>query len=180
MPVERLYGVGPKSAKILNDVGVMTIGDLARKSVDELDKPLGRKFALYLWNAANGVDDDPVTDGGPATQVSRIITLKRDSSDVSEIMSQLDPAVQDIHRKLLEGGISFRSVSVVGILKDLSTKTRSRTLDMPTNDLSLLRREAAELLTSLTAEGFDLRRTGVRVSDLSESQAQSSLAEYLG
>lgn len=180
MPVEKLYGVGPKSAKILKDVGVSTIGDLANKDLSALDQLLGQKLAVYLHNAASGVDDEPVVGNGPAKQLSRIITLKRDSGSLEEIIMQLSPAIEDVHRRVLEKGLFFRSVSAIGILTDLSTKTRTKTLEAPTNDLPSLKRATTELFSSLLSESRELRRVGVRVSDLSEAAAQSSLAEFIG
>jgi DNA polymerase IV (DinB-like DNA polymerase) len=180
MPVEKLYGVGPKSAKMLKDVGVTTIGDLAEKDLSTLDRLLGQKLAVYLHNAAGGVDDDPVVGNGPAKQLSRIITLKRDSGNLEEIIAQLSPAIEDVQARVLEKGLFFRSVSAIGILTDLSTRTRSKTLEAPTNDPLPLKRTTTELFSSLLSEGRELRRAGVRVGDLSEATAQSSLAEFLG
>ena len=180
IPVEKLYGVGPKTAKILREAGVVTIGDLARKDLATLDLVLDQKFAVYLHNAANGTDDEPVTNSGDAKQLSRIITLKRDSQDLRDVLAQLSPAVDDVHRKVIEKGLFFRSISAIGILTDLSIRTRTKTLDTPTKDLESLRKITTELFSSLLNETGELRRAGVRVSDLSGAKAQSSLAEFLG
>jgi nucleotidyltransferase/DNA polymerase involved in DNA repair len=180
MPVEKLYGVGPKSAKILKEVGVITIGDLAFKDMTTLDRLFGQKFAIYLHDASNGTSEEPVLENGAAKQLSRIITLKRDSRDLEEITTELSPAIDDVHRRVLEKGLFFRSVSAIGILTDLSTKTRSKTLEAPTSDLRSLKRTAAELFSSLLSETRELRRVGIRVSDFSEAKTQSSLAEFLG
>ncbi len=84
MPVDKLYGIGGKTAKVLQRVDVVTIGDLARKDITQLDDLFGQKTAVYLHNSANGVDDEPVQERGQATQISRIITLKRDSRVLDE------------------------------------------------------------------------------------------------
>jgi DNA polymerase IV (archaeal DinB-like DNA polymerase) len=180
MPVEKLYGVGPKSARILKEAGVATIGDLAGKDQSFLDHLLGQKFAVYLHNAANGIDEEPVVSSAAAKQLSRLITLKRDSRDLDEITGQLSPAIEDLHIRVLEKGLFFRSVSIIGILPDLTAKTRSRTLEAPTNDALSLRKTATELLSTLLSETRDLRRVGIRVSDFTEATTQSSLAEFLG
>ncbi len=180
MPVENLYGIGAKTAKALQEIGVVTVGDLAGKDVLQLSDVFGQKLAVYLHNSASGQDEEPVEERGRATQISRIITLKRDSRSADEIMLQLDPALNDVHNRVVERGLFFRSVSVIGILKDLSIRTRSRTLEAPTNDASTLNRTASELLTSLVSELGELRRVGVRVTDLQESKEQSSLSEFMG
>lgn len=180
MPVEKLYGVGPKSARILKDVGVVTIGDLASKDLRMLDRLLDQKFTIYLHDAANGIDEDPVIGNGAAKQISRIITLKRDSRNLEEIMTQLSPAIEGVHRRVLEKGLFFRSISAIGILTDLSTRTRSKTLEAPTSDSLSLKRTATELFSSLLTDTHELRRVGIRVNDFSEAAPQSSLTEFLG
>ncbi len=178
MPVEKLYGIGDKTAKVLQGVEVVTIGDLARKDISQLDDLFGQKMAVYLHNSANGVDDEPVQERGQVTQISRIITLKRDSRNPDEILTQLAPALDDVHRKVVEEGLFFRSISIIGILSDLSIKTRTKTLEAPTSDSSTLNRAASELLV-LVSELGDLRRVGIKVADFEESKEQSSLSEFL-
>ena len=51
MPVEKLYGIGDKTAKALQGAGVVTIGDLARKDIPQLDDLFGQKMAVYLHNS---------------------------------------------------------------------------------------------------------------------------------
>lgn len=180
MPVEKLYGVGPKNTQILKELGVMTIGDLGRKDLESLERVFDRKFSVYLHNAANGFDDEPVVSYIEAKQISRIITLKQDSGDSQAIVAQLSPAIEDLHRKVIEKGVFFRSVSVIGILTDLSIKTRTKTVEVPGNDLLSLKKAINELLVALLGEGVELRRVGARVSDFSEAKNQSFLSEYLG
>jgi DNA polymerase IV (DinB-like DNA polymerase) len=180
MPVDRLYGIGPKTAKALREVGVATIGDLSRKDVSQLDDLLGHKFAVYLHNSASGEDEEPVQERGEATQISRIVTLKRDSRSTEEILPQLVPALADVHRKVVERGLFFRSVSVIGILSDLSIRTRTKTLEAPTSESSTLDQTAVELLAALVDELGELRRVGVKVADFEEAKEQSSLSEFLG
>ena len=180
MLVEKLYGIGPKTAKALREIGVVTIGDLGEKDVLQLSDIFGQKLAVYLHSSASGQDEEPVEERGQATQISRIITLKRDSRSPDEIMSQLDPALNDVHSRVVGRGLFFRSVSVIGILKDLSIRTRSKTLEAPTDDSSTLNRAASELLTSLVGELGELRRVGVRVADLQESKEQTSLSGFMG
>jgi DNA polymerase IV (DinB-like DNA polymerase) len=179
MLVEKLYGIGDKTAKALQGIGVVTIGDLARKDIPQLDDLFGQKMAVYLHTSASGEDDEPVQERGQATQISRIITLKRNSRDPDEILTQLAPALDYVQRRVVEEDLFFRSISVIGILSDLSIKTRTKTLEAPTSDSSTLNRAASELLGALVSELGDLRRVGIKVADFEESKEQSSLSEFL-
>ncbi len=180
--VEKMYGVGPKTAQILKSVGVETIGQLAEQNPESLEKLFGRKFAVYLQEAANGLHEEPVKEGRETTQLSRIITLKRNTRDLEEIFSQLSPVIDDLHSKLSVEGKRFRTVSVIAILSDLSTRTKSMTLTSHTADLELLRDRARALLAELSASSEkDLRRVGVRVAELVDAgltEHQGYLTEY--
>ena len=118
LSIDRIYGVGPKTTKLLEENGIMTIPSLASTPTERLDDLFGKKLAVYLHNASNGADDEPVVDRGGITQLSRMITLKHDTRDVDQIVAELLPVLRDVHEKLISKNLFFRNVSVIGILKD--------------------------------------------------------------
>jgi DNA polymerase IV (DinB-like DNA polymerase) len=179
LPVERLYGIGSKSSTLLRQKGIVTIADLSKTNLSMLEELFGRKLAVYIHNAANGVNEDPVTERGEATQISRIITLKEDSRNVDEILAQLAPSFEDLHTKIVEKRLFFRTVSVIGILTNLSVRTRTKTLDRPTATLSAISDNAPALLSSLVKESGELRRVGIKVAGFEGAKEQSSLAEFM-
>jgi len=180
LSIERIYGIGPKTAKLLEDNGITTIPDLANAPTERLEDLFGKKLAVYLHNASNGVDEESVIDRGGASQLSRMITLKHDTGDLDQIVVELLPPLRDVHEKLVSKNLFFRNVSAIGILKDLSIHTRSKTLETPTNDYSVLEKEVRELFTALLREVGDLRRAGVRLSELQDMVDQRSLTEFTG
>jgi DNA polymerase IV (DinB-like DNA polymerase) len=180
LPIDKIYGVGPKTTKLLEENGIMTIPDLASAPTERLEDLFGKKLAVYLHNASNGFDDEPVLDRGGASQLSRMITLKHDTHDLDQIIAELRPPLTDVHEKLVSKNLFFRNVSAIGILKDLSLHTRSKTLETPTNDYSVLEKEVGELFATLLREVGDLRRAGVRLSELQDMVNQRSLTEFTG
>jgi len=177
LPIEKLYGVGPKTAALLQARGIKTIGNLADFQMDRLEDLVGRKFAIYLHEASNCVDEVPIVERQGSMQLSRIVTLKHDTQDLDQIIGELTPALRDLNQRLVSKNLFFKSVSAVGILKNLAVRTRSKTLETPTNDYNMLLKEVRELFSSLLQLG-DLRRAGVRVSELEERANQRSLAEF--
>lgn len=181
LPVGKLYGVGPKTSASLEELGVRTVADLARADPPDLERRFGRKFAAYLLAAATGTDDAPVVAGLEPTQFSRIVTLKRDTKDSHEVVSQLASGIDYIGGKLTSSRMSFRTVSAIGILTDLSIKTRSKTFETPVVGASILREEALKLFEELGGSvNRDFRRAGIRVSGLAHIEDQSSLSEFVG
>lgn len=180
LAVDKIYGIGPKTAKTLEENGISTVKQLAEFPAEHLGDLLGRRFAAYLHNAANGVDDEPVLDRGRSTQLSRIVTLKHDSSDPQQVFSELAPAVRDLHDRLVSKNLFFKTVSVIGIGKTLSSRTKSKTLDAPTNEYSVLEKETKSLFAVLLRETGELRRAGLRLSGLQDMVDQQSLMEFTG
>ena len=178
MSVDRIYGVGPKTAKLLEENGITTVSGLAGAPTERLEVLFGKRLAVYLHNASNGVDEEPVVDRGGASQLSRMITLKHDTHDLDQIVAELLPPLRDVHEKLVSKNLFFRNVSAIGILSDLSIHTRSKTLETPTNDYSVLEKEVRELFGVLLREVGDLRRAGVRLSGLQDMVDQHSLTEF--
>jgi DNA polymerase IV (DinB-like DNA polymerase) len=178
LPTSRIYGIGPKTAKLLEENSIKTIPDLAGAPTENLESLFGKKLALYLHNASNGVDEEPVVDRGGVSQLSRIITLKKDTHDPNQVVTELLPALRDVHEKLVSRGLFFRNLSAMGILKNLSLHTKSKTLETPTDDYTVLEREVRELFFVLLQEVGDLRRAGVRMSELQDMVDQHSLTEF--
>lgn len=179
LPVLKLYGVGPKTAEALGALGIRTIGELADFDIGSLQERLGRKTAAYLHAAARGEDEEPVVERQGATQFSRIITLKKDTKDADEAFGELLPAMEDLHRRLVSKGISFRTLSTMGVLTNLSVRSKSKTFENPVEDLSALKGDVRGLLQGLvTSADRELRRVGIRVSGLSSKEDQTSLTQF--
>lgn len=178
--VNRLYGVGTKTADTLVAKNIRTIGELANTGLDLLEELFEKKLAHYLHLASNGLDEEPVVERGEATQISRIITLKENSKDSEEIYKQLTPAIEDVWKKSIDRKVSFRSIAMIGILTDLSIKTKNRTLELPTDNLTTLKKVSSALLEELLHDtARELRRAGIRVSKFTSVKDQGSLFEYM-
>jgi DNA polymerase IV (DinB-like DNA polymerase) len=177
--VGKLFGVGVKTGKVLAANRMVTIGELAQANPETLQRLFGKKFGIYLHEAANGVNDDLVAEKGQATQISRIITLKRDTRVQGEIFQQLRSAIKDVSDRVVSRKVTFKSVSVIGVLSDLSIRTKTRTLENSTSDLKVLEENLEILLEELTKiVDKEIRRAGVRVSNFDKPEEQSSLSEF--
>ncbi|MBI3840532.1 MAG: DNA polymerase IV [Thaumarchaeota archaeon] len=180
LEVSRLYGVGPKTLSILMTMQIKTIGELAKFDPLQLESRLGRKLSSYLLAASTGSDTDPVVAGQAATQYSRIITLKHDTKDPQVVLDQLSAGIDSVHNKLSESNKSFRTLSAIGILTDLTSHTKSKTFEVPINDAFSMKEGVLSLFEELSQSvGKDFRRAGVRVSGLYDIEDQKSLSDFL-
>jgi len=171
LSVGRLLGVGKKTGKKMEALGIRTIGDLAKFDVQRLVEVFGRSLGAYFRSASLGMDEEPVLERGEAECLSRIVTLKEDTLDLKVILEKANQLCEEIHARLVERGVSFRSVGVVAVLKDMSTRSRSKTLETPTIDLEVLKKSVGELFERLLGEAeLKARRIGVKVFNFVEKQ----------
>jgi DNA polymerase IV (DinB-like DNA polymerase) len=180
LPVERLIGVGKKTGEKLEGMGVRAVGELATIDLRHLREEFGDSLGTFLHNASKGMDEEVVHERGDADSISRIVTLKGDTRDPAAIVAVTDALCAEVHERLRQRRLSFRTVGVVAIMRDLSIQTRSKTLSEPADDLALLRRTAAELVEKLLKESSKyVRRAGVKVTGLvAEKRSQRSLTSF--
>ena len=182
LPVNRLVGVGRKTAAKMGELGIKTIGDLARYNVQRLMELFGKNLGVYFHNAANGTDNEPVKQAGEAESISRIATLKVNTRDLEVILEKASQLSEEIHRELAQKGLSFKQVGIIAILTDLSSKSRSQTAEKPAKDLETIKKAARELFEKFLGESeLEVRRVGVRVSQFSkEEREQKKLTSFFG
>ena len=75
MQIRAIPGIGKKTEKRFAEMGFETIKDVRAMDVFSLHKEFGRKSGTSIHNAVRGTDDEPVQEGEPSVQYSRITTL---------------------------------------------------------------------------------------------------------
>jgi DNA polymerase IV (DinB-like DNA polymerase) len=182
LPVNSLVGVGRKISVKMAELGVKTIGDLARYDVQRLVEVFGKKLGVYFHNAANGADNEPVQETGEAESISRISTLKENTRDLMVVLEKTDQLIEDIHKDLVQRNVDFKQVGVIAIMTDLSVRSRSKTLETTTRDVEVLRQAVRELFEKFLGESnLEIRRVGVKISQFSkEEREQKKLTSFFG
>ncbi len=179
LKVSDIPGIGKVTADKFAELNIKTIGELKKLDVFTLNKMFGRKISSYIYNAARGIDYDPVAERQPTVQFSRIVTLKEDSKDFEFLSQSLDEICNDLHQTVLKHKKMFRSVGIQFIQSDLSSKTKSKMLRNPTASIEELKKSSMQLLQeALSDQKIDIRRLGVRISELSDFEGQSSITNF--
>jgi len=171
LPVSRLVGIGRKTKKKMQTLGIRTIGDLAKYDVQRLIKVFGKNLGIYFHNASIGIDDEPVQERGEVESISRISTLKEDTRDLGVILEKTNELCDEVHGRLVQRGLSFKSVGIVAVMTDMSIRSRSKTFESPTNELEALKKTVKELFERFLNESeLEARRVGVKVSNFVKGQ----------
>ena len=168
LAISRLWGVGQKTATVLEEYGVKTIGDLAALSPDLLVRRFG-KHGASLGTRALGMDDDPVHEGDPAKSVGHETTFDTDSSDPEVIERTLLALSEGVAGRLRSAGVRASTITVKIRDSSFKTITRQRTLAEPTDLTEPIYRTALEL-TRPQIRGIRVRLLGVSASHLGERE----------
>ncbi len=179
LPIKSIPGVGKKSEERFHEMGLQTISELKKLDVFTLNGLFGRKIGTYIYNAARGVDEYPVSPRGDPIQYSRIITLKQDTKDFEFLSKDLEQLCTEIHDAIVKDNLVFRSVGIQFVQEDLSNKTKSKTLKNPTSSREELKKTALQLLRELLEDQRLLvRRLGVKVSEFTEVSGQVDITNF--
>ena len=99
LPVRRLWGIGPKSAERLAELGVNTCGDLQRYSRVELIEQFG-KFGLELFSLCRGIDDRPVTPDRIRKSLSSERTFPHDLTSLAQCEAKIPELFEEVMEDL--------------------------------------------------------------------------------
>jgi DNA polymerase-4 len=174
LPVERMWGVGPKTAPRMRALGYATIGDLARADSRELERVLG-SWGLRVARLARGEDERDVHPHGTARSIGAEVTYEHDLVGADAIRPRLLDHAERIARRLVRAGLSARAVTLKVKYADFSLRTRRATLPAPVNDTSAIHGAAVECLSRMPLEGRRVRLTGISVSGLVEGGPEPAL-----
>jgi DNA polymerase IV (DinB-like DNA polymerase) len=182
LAVDRLLGVGKKTTVRMDQMGIKTISDLARYDTQRLVEAFGKALGIYFHNAANAIDNEPVREQGEAESISKIGTLKQDTHDLGYIMQKCDELTEYVYKEVQAKGYSFKTVSIYVVHVDLSSKSRSVTLEQPAKEKEVIIRNVRMLFEKYLDESpLEIRRVGVRVAAFSkEEPKQKSLTSFFG
>ncbi len=146
LPLERLWGVGPKTAAKLRDWNLRTVGDVGALEESALVALLGRAQGRQLFALAHNQDPRPVRPGRRRRSIGAQRALGSRPRPFEEIAASLMGLVDRIARRLRAARRLARTVVLRLRFADFERATRSRTLPRPTSDTATIARAAAQLL----------------------------------
>lgn len=168
LPVERLWGVGPVTARKLRERGVATVGQVAWLHEDELVAILGRASGRHLYALAHNRDPRRVRVGRRRGSIGSQRALGRSPRSPEEIDATLVGLVDRVTGRMRKSGRTGRTVVLRLRFDDFSRATRSFTLAHPTFHTETILGIARGLLASSTPmiERQGLTLIGIAVANL--------------
>ena len=164
LPISRMWGVGPATAKQLELLGISKIGELAQADPARLFKFVGQS-AADMQRLAQGIDERPVVSEHVPKSVGNEETFAHDLFDRQEILLQLLALSEKVAWRLRQLRLSGRTVTLKLRYASFKTLTRSQTLPEPTCYDDEIYRTVKEMLEKLNLQE-GVRLLGVTVSNL--------------
>jgi DNA polymerase-4 len=168
LEIRRLWGVGAKTATVLREDGVRTIGDLGALPDDLLVRRFG-KMGPAIGARARGIDADPVSGRDPAKSIGHEHTFDVDTADPEQIERTLLAMSEGVAGRLRDSGVKATTITVKIRDSSFRTITRQRTLPDATDLTEPIYRTAVDLARP-EVRGLRIRLLGVTASGLGERE----------
>lgn len=163
LPVKKIYGIGKKSAKKLNSIGIYTVEDLMRLSEDLLIDMFG-KYGMEIYERIRGIDRRKVEVTRERKSIGSETTFQ-DTSDREILLSYLKSFSFEIAQSLTNKNTQAKTVTVKIKYDNFQQHTKSRTLNNYISSQEEIYAVAENLFNEIELES-KLRLIGLTVSNL--------------
>jgi len=163
LPISKIWGVGKRLQKTLNDDGFRNIGSLRPYSESNLVRRYGA-IGTRLSQFSHGEDNRRVNPGEKRKSISSETTFSNDIFSAEELIKKLWPLAEKVAARAKRLNLSARIVTVKFKTKDFKIRTRRKTLVSPTKLAEIIWRTGA-LLVQREAKGLHYRLIGIGISD---------------
>lgn len=178
LPVGDLLYVGKATQKLLMEINIRTIGDLATANQEFVADKLG-KFGEDLWLYANGLDQSTVKgvdEYKDTKSVGNSITTYRDLKNIEDVKSVLSYLCESVSERVIRNGLGKATTISISIRdENLHWISRQQKLGRP-SELSF---DYYENSIDLFVKSYDwktnIHSIGVSVSDFVKNSEQTQI-----
>jgi DNA polymerase-4 len=164
LPVKSVHGIGPKSAKKLNSIGIYLVEDLLRLSEGFLIELFG-KSGRETYNRIRGIDPREINLNRERKSLGIERTFERGTKDKEELKRHLESFVLELATDLEHRRIHTRTITLKIKDENFRTQTRSRTLTSHISSPKDIFEVAINLLDEININQ-KIRLLGVTASNL--------------
>ena len=179
LSLSSLPGIGKKTEKILNSIGIKTIEDLGNCDPSILVSKFG-KLGVNFYLMAKGIDESEVIESWETKSIGKEITFENDTNDMEFIFNVIDNMIEEVYRELLNKKYFFKTISAKIRYENFETCIRSKTYSVYTQDARIIRKFYYEIALPLIFQDRRIRLIGIRLSNLYKTENQKRLIDFLG
>ena len=164
LPVSKMWGVGPVTNNQLQQMQILTIGQLRQLSLAELSRRWGR-LGVRFYQLARGQDDQSVDPSDDRKSVSRETTFAEDLFSLSRMEQELADLSAEVAEVLRREELKGKRITLKVRYPDFKTQTRSQSYVNRWLEEDQIRKTSWELLQQTVALEKGVRLLGVGVSN---------------
>jgi len=165
LPVGKFHGIGPATAKKMNEMGILTGADLRERTLLFLQERFGKVGTHYYW-ISRGIDNRPVCPDRVRKSVGAENTFSVDLVELEDMRAELAPIVDQVWARCEKNEIRGRTVTLKVKFADFQQITRSRSMSEEIGSKDVILHLGEELLEGLFPMEKGVRLLGVTLSGL--------------
>ncbi len=166
LPASELFMLGRKTVPKLYNMGIKTIGDLAKTDREVLIKKFG-KHGNLMWEYANGIDYSPVKyEKELPKSIGNSTTFPKDITNKEELEQILLALTEQVTFRLRKYNLLANVVNVQLRTNKFENFSHQSRLDFTSANTKNIYEKAKKLLGEMYKKGVPFRLIGLKVDDL--------------
>ena len=164
LKIEKIWGIGEKTAEKMHRMGIYTGLDLRNASLGWLTQEFG-KMGQVFYDFARGIDERPVISEWERKSVSCERTFEKDIHEQSAVIIELYHTVLELVGRIAKNNFEGRTLTLKVKFKDFKQITRSVTADHILRTKDDILPLAKRLLRQVEYKSHPIRLLGLGVSN---------------
>ncbi len=177
LPVRKLPGVGHKTAEILDDLNIRTIGELRRLSRAALRAMFGLRGEV-LHERCRGRDSETLRPRARPRTISRETTFHKPEPNCAKVQGMLHYLLERAARTMRQQSLMTKTVELAIHYDDGKRSASAKSLAEPADDDDVLLETALALLARLHTRRVSLRHVGIVLSNFVPASEAMTLFEH--
>lgn len=167
LSISKVYGLGEKSVKRLNNIGAFTVQELYNLPMDMFIQYFG-KYGVEIYNRIRGIDNREVIVSRETKSIGRETTLKEDTNDKSELKKHLEYFSEAVEKSLQKENMRGKTITIKIKTTAFVNHTKSKTLNNYIASKDEIYEESLEILKNMEFPE-KVRLIGLSISSLKEN-----------
>ncbi len=176
LPIGKFWGVGPKTEKVMHDMGIFTGGQLRAVSRKHLNEVFGKAGDIY-YDFSRGIDLRPVINIRERKSVGCEQTFLEDISIQSAVIIELYHTVIELVSRINKSKFQGKTLTLKIKFADFQQITRSITTDKVLEKKQDILPLAKKLIKEVDYSQHPIRLIGLSISNHKEDEEQKQWYE---
>ncbi len=179
LKIEKIWGVGQKTAEKMHRIGIFTGLDLRNTSLSRLTQEFG-KMGQVFYDFSRGIDNRPVISEWERKSVSCEQTFESDINENAAVTIHLYHTVLELVRRIEKNDFEGRTLTLKVKFRDFQQITRSITVDHVLRTKDEILPLAKQLMQQVEFHSHPIRLLGLGVSNPGSPTSSGGLASSQG